>query len=148
MGTLTQELKNALAEASPEIGEEFHVMQTNIRDSLLRERLMAALSGFFGALATLLAMMGLFGVMSNSVARRTGEIGLRIALGAQRRNILGMVLCEAGTMLVLPGHRRLLAEAYLDRVSVGRVSSAKKTEKRQVNHELDKAIALAPPPIG
>jgi predicted permease len=101
MGTLTQELKNALAEASPEIGEEFHVMQTNIRDSLLRERLMAALSGFFGALATLLAMMGLFGVMSNFVARRTGEIGLRIALGAQRRNILGMVLGEAGTMLVI-----------------------------------------------
>ncbi len=101
MGTLTQELKNALAEASPEIGEEFHVLQTNIRDSLLRERLMAALSGFFGALATLLAMMGLFGVMSNSVARRTGEIGLRIALGAQRRNILGMVLGEAGTMLVI-----------------------------------------------
>jgi ABC-type antimicrobial peptide transport system permease subunit len=101
MGTLTQELKNALAEASPEIGEEFHVMQTNIRDSLLRERLMAALSGFFGALATLLAMMGLIGVMSNSVARRTGEIGLRIALGAQRRNILSMVLVEAGTMLAI-----------------------------------------------
>jgi len=76
-------------------------MQTSIRDSLLRERLMAALSGFFGALATLLAMMGLFGVMSNFVARRTGEIGLRIALGAQRRNILGMVLAEAGTMLVI-----------------------------------------------
>src|SRR5580704_9548213 len=101
MGTLTQELKDALAEASPEIGEEFHVMQTNIRDSLLRERLMAALSGFFGALATLLAMMGLFGVMSNSVARRTGEIGLRIALGAQRWNIFGMVLGEAGAMLVI-----------------------------------------------
>ena len=101
MGTLTQELKSALAETSPEIGEEFHVMQTNIHDSLLRERLMAALSGFFGALATLLAMMGLFGVMSNSVARRTGEIGLRMALGAQRRNILGMVLGEAGAMLVI-----------------------------------------------
>lgn len=101
MGTLTQELKNALAEASPEIGEEFHVMQTNIRNSLLRERLMAALSGFFGALATLLAMIGLFGVMSNSVARRTGEIGLRIALGAQRRNVLCMVLGEAGAMLAI-----------------------------------------------
>ena len=100
-GTLTQELKNALAEASPEIGTEFHVMQTNIQNSLLRERLMAMLSGFFGALATLLAMMGLFGVMSNSVARRTGEIGLRMALGAQRRNVLGMVLGEAGATLAI-----------------------------------------------
>jgi len=45
--------------------------------------------------------MGLFGVMSNFVLRRTGEIGLRIALGAQRRNILGMVLGEASTMLVI-----------------------------------------------
>jgi putative ABC transport system permease protein len=101
MGTMTQELKDALAKASPEIGEEFHVMQTKIRDSLLRERLMAALSGFFGTLATLLAMIGLFGVMSNSVARRTGEIGLRMALGAQRRNVLGMVLREAGAMLAI-----------------------------------------------
>ena len=100
MGTLAQELKSALADASPEIGTEFHVMQTNIRNSLLRERLMAMLSGFFGALATLLAMMGLFGVMSNSVARRTGEIGLRIALGAQRRSIFGMVLGEASAMLL------------------------------------------------
>jgi predicted permease len=99
--TLTRELKSALADASPEISTEFHVMQTNIQNSLLRERLMAMLSGFFGALATLLAMMGLFGVMSNSVARRTGEIGLRIALGAQRRSILCMVLGEAGTMLVI-----------------------------------------------
>jgi len=100
-GTLTQELKSALSDASPEIGTEFHVMETNILNSLLRERLMAMLSGFFGALATLLAMMGLFGVMSNSVARRTGEIGLRIALGAQQRSILGMVLGEAGAMLAI-----------------------------------------------
>ena len=99
--TLTQELKGALADASPEIGTEFHVMQTGIQNSLLRERLMAMLSGFFGALATLLAMMGLFGVMSNSVARRTGEIGLRMALGAQRRNVTRMVLGEAGAMLAI-----------------------------------------------
>jgi len=66
MGTLTQELKNALAEASPEIGEEFHVMQTNIRDSLAARAFDGRAFRFFGALATLLAMMGLFGVMSTS----------------------------------------------------------------------------------
>ena len=60
MGTLTQELKNALAAASPEIGEEFHVMQTNIRDSALREAFDGrAFRVFSAALATLLAMMGL-----------------------------------------------------------------------------------------
>ena len=74
-------------------------MTTMVRDSLLRERLMATLSGFFGGLAALLATIGLYGVMSYMVARRRNEIGIRMALGAGRRDVLVMVMREAGLLL-------------------------------------------------
>jgi putative ABC transport system permease protein len=61
-------------------------------ESLSRERLLATLSGFFGALAVLLSAIGLYGVMSYTVARRRNEIGIRMALGAGRGNLVWMVL--------------------------------------------------------
>jgi predicted permease len=76
-----------------------------IDELLLQERLFAKLTGFFGALALILVCVGLYGIMSYAVARRTNEIGIRMALGAQRGNILGMVLREilllVGTGVVL-----------------------------------------------
>jgi predicted permease len=77
----------------------FRTMESQVRDSLLRERLMATLSGLFGGLAALLAMIGLYGVMSYMVARRRNEIGIRMALGADRREIVAMVMREAGRLL-------------------------------------------------
>jgi putative ABC transport system permease protein len=77
------------------------MLDTQIRDSLLRERLMATLSGFFGFLAVVLATIGLYGVISYTVARRTNEIGIRVALGAQRGDVVGMIMRDAGTMLVI-----------------------------------------------
>jgi ABC-type antimicrobial peptide transport system permease subunit len=67
----------------------------------LAERLLATLSGFFGALAVVLAMTGLYGVMSYTVSERTTEIGIRMALGAKRTNITGMILGKAATLLAL-----------------------------------------------
>jgi len=96
---LTSELKRAVAEAGPDIDIEFAVFKTTLRNSLLRERLMATLSGFFGFLAAVLATVGLYGVISYTVARRTGEIGIRMALGAQRRDIVIMVMREAGLLV-------------------------------------------------
>jgi ABC-type antimicrobial peptide transport system permease subunit len=72
-----------------------------IGDSLLQERLMATLSGFFGFLAAVLATVGLYGVISYMVVRRTNEIGIRIALGADRVGILAMILREAGILLLI-----------------------------------------------
>ena len=61
---------------------------------------MATLSGFFGFLAAILAMIGLYGVISFMVARRKNEIGIRMALGADRHTILSMILREATTLLI------------------------------------------------
>ena len=99
--SLVPALRQSFHEASPAINIEFHVLQTWIRDSLLRERLMASLSGIFGGLAAVLAVIGMYGVMAYMVARRTGEIGVRMALGATPGKIVGMVVKEAWVLLVI-----------------------------------------------
>ena len=92
---ITSQVKGALTEVSPDIGIDFRVFKTQIRDALLRERLIATLSGFFGVLAGLLTAIGLYGAVSYMVTRRTNEIGIRMALGAQQSDVLHMVLREA-----------------------------------------------------
>src|SRR5262249_60785744 len=69
---------------------------------LRQEKLVAELVSFFGFLALLLASIGLYGVMANGVVRRTNEIGIRMALGAERRGILWMIMRET-ILLVLIG---------------------------------------------
>jgi putative ABC transport system permease protein len=96
---LISSIKRAAQEMNPAMVLNFSVFKTQINEGLLRERLMATLSGFFGVLATILAMVGLYGVISYMVIRRRSEIGVRMALGADRSNILFMVLREAATLV-------------------------------------------------
>ena len=92
-------LRDTIARQNSQASIRFQVFNTLIKDSLLRERLMATLSGFFGLLAAILATVGLYGVMSYMVARRRNEIGIRIALGANRGNVLRLILREAGVLV-------------------------------------------------
>jgi predicted permease len=91
----------AVAEVNPEIGIQFRVLTQRIKDTLLRDRLMATLSGAFGLLAGLLATLGLYGVISYMVAQRRNEIGVRMALGADRGRVIGLVMREAGVLLMI-----------------------------------------------
>jgi putative ABC transport system permease protein len=99
--SLIASLKRTAAETSPGIVLNFSVFRTSVLEGLMRERLMATLSGFYGALAAILAMVGIYGIISYMVVRRRNEIGVRIALGAGKTNILGMVLRETLTLLTI-----------------------------------------------
>lgn len=76
-------------------------MDEQVRDKLRQERMIAQLVSFFGALALILACIGLYGVMAHGVARRTNEIGIRMALGAKGGNIAWMVLRETLLLVVI-----------------------------------------------
>jgi len=99
---VTAAVNRALNEINPAMDISFQWFKTMVEESVLRERLMATLSGFFGVLALLLASIGLYGILSYGVASRTNEIGIRMALGAKSRDVLSLILREA-FLLVLIG---------------------------------------------
>ena len=96
---LTASIRSLALDVNPRVAITFQSFPAALRDSMLQERLMATLSGLFGALAVVLATVGLYGVISYMVVRRTNEIGIRMALGANRSGILSMILREAGWLL-------------------------------------------------
>ena len=90
---------NAIDSAIPIL--RTRTMEQNVDSNILQEKLVATLAGSFGLLALLLAAVGLHGVMAHSVARRTREIGIRMALGAAGRAVLWMVLRDALIMVTV-----------------------------------------------
>jgi predicted permease len=118
-GTLEPQLKRTLASIDPNLTvRSVRTLQEQVDRSFDQERAVASLAGLFGIVALVLAAIGLYGVTAYKVAQRTNEIGLRMALGADRGNVIGMVLQGAfrrvviGLLLGLPlavGAGRLLA---------------------------------------
>jgi len=101
--SVTVELRKIVAEVLPGLPSPWVTsVGQQVEESVATDRVIAQLSGFFGLLAMALGCMGIYGVTSYSVARRTNEIGIRMALGAERRHVLRMVLRESAA-LVLAG---------------------------------------------
>jgi putative ABC transport system permease protein len=94
-------IRSAIGGVNRGIALDLHSFETQIDDSLVQTRMVALLSGFFGGLALLLAMIGLYGVTAYSVARRQAEIGIRMALGAQQGAVIWLVLRDVVAMLTV-----------------------------------------------
>ena len=91
-----------MAQLSPTASLRFTTLSEQVSQSLSRDRLLATLAAFFGGLALLLALIGLYGTTAYGVARRRNEIGIRIALGAARDRVLRMMIGEV-SIVVLAG---------------------------------------------
>lgn len=101
IGVLATDVRRQLAGRNASLNVDIRDFAATMRRGLVRERLLAAIAGFFGVLAVVIASIGLYGVMAELITRRRAEIGVRLALGARRIDILAMILRQAGNLLLV-----------------------------------------------
>jgi len=97
---IAAQVRQVVRSADPNVPvSNLNWMDTRVNESIYSDRLIAMLAAAFGILATVLAAIGLYGVVAYAVARRTAEIGVRLAMGARPGDVLRMVLKEAGRLV-------------------------------------------------
>jgi predicted permease len=99
---LIPDLRKEIADASPAFSVVGTILlRDQIDNTMTRERLLAILAGFFSIVALLLAAVGLYGVINYAALRRTREIGIRVALGARRREVVGLILSDTAVFVFI-----------------------------------------------
>ena len=118
--SLTPSVRAVVAQLDPDLAvDDVQTMEQALSDSMARSRFSAALLALFAALALVLAVVGTYGVLSYGVTQRRKEIGIRMALGARPGSVLGMVLREAGGVVVVGLAAGLLGAFALTRLMRG-----------------------------
>jgi predicted permease len=113
-----QSVNRVVATIDPNLPvENLRTMPQQVRDNVFLDRMISMLSAGFAALATLLAAVGLYGVLAYTVTQRTREIGLRMALGAAPGRVRAMVLRQVAVMTVIGGAIGLLAAVWAGRTA-------------------------------
>jgi predicted permease len=101
-GTMVAQLRRQIAEVNPHLAiGEFSTMSEAVEDSIGTQKLAAGVVGVFGGLALLITLVGLYGLLTYIVEQRTREIGIRMALGADRVAVIGMVMRQALLLMAL-----------------------------------------------
>jgi putative ABC transport system permease protein len=113
--SLLHEVRAALSRVDPRLTYTFRVLADDVLAAVAQERLVARVAGFFGAVALLLSAVGLYGVISHAVARRRGEIGIRLALGARGADIVTLMLTRIGVCVLTGTVAGLAAAVWLAR---------------------------------
>jgi len=126
---LAPAVRAVISQVNRAIALEFRDLQTQVDDSLLQPRMVALLSAFFGGLALLLAMIGLYGVTSYGVSRRQSEIGIRMALGARPRSVVWLVLREVAAMMAVGGVLGLSASLAAGRLVASQLYGVKPNDR-------------------
>jgi ABC-type antimicrobial peptide transport system permease subunit len=127
--TIVPQVRQAVKQVNRNLPiDEVVSLSEHIGRSLVQQKLTARIASFFGLLALLLACVGLYGVLSYAVARRTNEIGIRMALGAQGKSVLWLVLREALVLALAGVVIGLLAASFVTRIAEGLLFGLKATD--------------------